>query len=181
MAQVPRISVLWFNHRAGLCLVTQSRLTLCGPMDGKVACQALLSMGILQARILEWVAILFSRDQTQVSLTAGGFTIWVTKETYYSFVICSLKSGPMMHPTLIPQKGDFVCLFLDSSCTSYYLWFSDNSLLYTLVWIFIHLIGWTIHYDNFSFLILGIFKNYLIILFYFPDVFLFCLYYGLIL
>ena len=35
--------------------------------------------GILQARILEWVAILFSRgssqsrDQTQVSCTAGGF------------------------------------------------------------------------------------------------------------
>ena len=38
-----------------------------------VACQGLLSMGILQARILEWVAIHFSRgssqprDQTQVS------------------------------------------------------------------------------------------------------------------
>ena len=117
-------------------------------------------MGILQARILEWVAVLFSRDQTQVSLIAGGFTIWVTKEAYYSFVICSLKSGPMMHPTLIPQKGDFVCLFLDSSCT-YYLWFSDNSLLYTLVWIFIHLIGWTIHYDNFFFDLGHFFKNYL--------------------
>ena len=45
--------------------------------------QAPLSMGILQARILEWVAIPFSggyswpRDQTQVSCTAGRFfTIW---------------------------------------------------------------------------------------------------------
>ena len=43
--------------------------------------------GILQARILEWGAIPFSRgssrprDQTQVSRIAGGFfTIWVTRE-----------------------------------------------------------------------------------------------------
>ena len=43
--------------------------------------------GIFQARILEWVAILFSRgssqprDRTRVSCTAGGFfTIWATRE-----------------------------------------------------------------------------------------------------
>ena len=43
--------------------------------------------GILQARILEWVAIPFSRgsswprDWTQVSSIAGGFfTIWATRE-----------------------------------------------------------------------------------------------------
>ena len=58
-----------------LCLVTQSCLTLCDPM----ACQAPLFMGILQARILEWVAIPSSkgssqpRDRTQVSCIAGGF------------------------------------------------------------------------------------------------------------
>ena len=46
--------------------------------------------GILQAKILEWVAILFSRgssqprDQTQVSYTADVFfTIWATKEALY--------------------------------------------------------------------------------------------------
>ena len=45
--------------------------------------------GILQARILEWVAILFSRgssqprDQTQVSLTVDRlFTVWATREVY---------------------------------------------------------------------------------------------------
>ena len=44
-----------------------------------VACQAPLSMEILQARILEWVARPSSRgssqlrDQIQVSLIAGGF------------------------------------------------------------------------------------------------------------
>ena len=48
--------------------VTQSYLTLCDPMDYTV-----------QARILEWVAFLFSRgssqprDQTQVSHIAGRF------------------------------------------------------------------------------------------------------------
>ena len=50
-------------------------------------------MGILQARILEWVAIPFfrgsfqSRDQTQVSRTAGRFfTIWASKEVQISYI-----------------------------------------------------------------------------------------------
>ena len=37
-----------------LCLAAQSCLTLCNPMDYS---QAPLSMGILQARILEWAAM----------------------------------------------------------------------------------------------------------------------------
>ena len=66
-----------------LCSVTQSCPTFCDPMDSSSP----LSMGILQARILEWVAMLSSRgssqprDQTQVSSIAGGFfTIWATRE-----------------------------------------------------------------------------------------------------
>ena len=54
---------------------------------GPVAHQAPLSMGILQARILEWVAMPSSRvpsqpmDQSAVSCTAGGFfTSWATRE-----------------------------------------------------------------------------------------------------
>ena len=52
--------------------VAQSYPTLCNPMDYTVH-------GILQARILEWVAIPFSRgssqprNQTQVSRIAGRF------------------------------------------------------------------------------------------------------------
>ena len=52
--------------------VAQSCPTLCNPMDYTV-------LGILQARILEWVAFPFSRgssqpmDQTQVSCIAGRF------------------------------------------------------------------------------------------------------------
>ena len=54
-----------------------------------VAHQAPLSMEILQARILEWVAMPSSRgssqprDQTQVSHIAGGFfTVWATREAH---------------------------------------------------------------------------------------------------
>ena len=52
--------------------VAQSHLTLCDPLDYTVH-------GILQARILEWVAFPFSRgssqprDRTQVSHIAGVF------------------------------------------------------------------------------------------------------------
>ena len=52
--------------------IAQSCLTLCDPMDYRVH-------GILQARILEWVAFPFSsgysrpRNQTGVSCTTGGF------------------------------------------------------------------------------------------------------------
>ena len=60
--------------------VAQSCLTLCDPMDYTVH-------GILQARILEWVAFPITRgsfqprDQTQVSHIAGGFfTTWATRE-----------------------------------------------------------------------------------------------------
>ena len=52
-----------------------------------VACQAPSVYGILQARILEWVAIPFSRessqprDQTRVSCIAGRFfTIWAKRK-----------------------------------------------------------------------------------------------------
>ena len=60
--------------------VAQSCPTLCDPMDYIVH-------GILQARILEWVAFPFSRgssqprDWTQVSCIAGRFfTCWATEE-----------------------------------------------------------------------------------------------------
>ena len=55
-----------------------------------VAHQAPLSMGILQARILERIAMPSSRgssqprDQTQISLIAGGFfTVWATRGAQY--------------------------------------------------------------------------------------------------
>ena len=59
-------------------LVAQLCLTLCAPIN-YIADQAPLDHGILQARILEWVAISFSRassrpkDRTWVSCIAGRF------------------------------------------------------------------------------------------------------------
>ena len=67
------------------CLVAQLCLTICdslnyGPPGSSVH-------GDFQARILDWVAVAFSRgssqpwDRTQVSLSSGRFfTIWATRE-----------------------------------------------------------------------------------------------------
>ena len=70
---------------AVLRLVIQSCLTLCNSMGCSLPGSSV--HGILQARILEWVATLFSRgyswprDQIRVSHIAGRFfTIWATKE-----------------------------------------------------------------------------------------------------
>ena len=64
----------------------QSCSTLCGPMNCTVH-------GILQARILEWVAFPFSRrssqsrDRSQVSHIAGGFfTNWAIREAVIKFM-----------------------------------------------------------------------------------------------
>ena len=61
---------------------------LCDPMDYNLPGSSV--QGILQARILGWVAIPFSRgssqrrDQTRVSCTAGRFfTIWATREALF--------------------------------------------------------------------------------------------------
>ena len=71
----------WVNE------VAQSCLTPCDPMDCSLPCSSI--HGILQARILEWVAISFSRgsswprDQTQVSHIVGRcFAIWTAREVF---------------------------------------------------------------------------------------------------
>ena len=65
--------------------VTQSCPTLCDPVDYSPPGSSV--HGILQARILEWVAISFSRgsswpkDRTQVSHIAGRcFNLWATRK-----------------------------------------------------------------------------------------------------
>ena len=80
--------------------VTQSCLALCDPMVYTVH-------GILQARILEWVAMPCSRgssqpgDQPQVSRIAGRFfTSWATREAqeYWS-------GSPISSPADLPDSG----------------------------------------------------------------------------
>ena len=67
--------MLMFSSCAVLCLVTQSCLTPVTPWI--IGHQAPLSMEILQARTLEWVAMSSGspqpRDQTQVSRIADRF------------------------------------------------------------------------------------------------------------
>ena len=69
-----------------VCSVTQSCLTLYDPMDCSPPSSSVRGI-IFQAKILEWVAISFSRgsslprDQTQVSCIADRFfTVWATRE-----------------------------------------------------------------------------------------------------
>ena len=63
------------THAYDCCLVTKSPLTLCDPVDRSLSGSSV--RGILQARILEWVAISISReasqprDRTCVSYIAG--------------------------------------------------------------------------------------------------------------
>ena len=72
-------------------LVAQLCMTLSDSMDCSLPGSSV--QGILQARILEWVTIPFSRvsswprDQTLVSCTAGRFfTVWTKRETPYIFL-----------------------------------------------------------------------------------------------
>ena len=64
--------------------VSQSCRTLCNPMDCSPPGSSV--HGILQARVLEWVAIPFSKgssqpsNQTQVSCIAGGFFTFCSRE-----------------------------------------------------------------------------------------------------
>ena len=61
--------------------VAQSSPTICDPMDYSLPGSSL--PGILQARVLEWVAISFSRGSSQplVSCIEGRFfTVWATRE-----------------------------------------------------------------------------------------------------
>ena len=65
-----------YNYNSSVCvLVVHSCLSLCDPMDCSLPGSCV--HGVLQARILQWVAIHFSRGssqprvQTQVSRIAG--------------------------------------------------------------------------------------------------------------
>ena len=75
-----------------------SRIRLCDPTDYSLPGSSVHA--ILQARILEWVAIPFSmgssqyRDQTWVSCTAGRFfSTWATREALSHFLKCTLPEG----------------------------------------------------------------------------------------
>ena len=71
---------------SGALKIAQLGLTLCDPID-------YIIHGILQVRILKWLAVPFSegssqpRDWTQVSCIADGFfTSWVNREAQWKLL-----------------------------------------------------------------------------------------------
>ena len=95
------------NHQLGVTTylyqseVTQSCLTLCDPMDCSLPSFSV--HGIFQARVLEWVAIRFSRgsswhrDWTRVSCSVGRrFTLWATREAQSAIPSLTLKFIPSL-------------------------------------------------------------------------------------
>ena len=91
-------------------LVAQSCPTLCDPMDCSPPPGSSVH-GILQARILGWVAIPFSRgssqprDWTWVSCIAGRFfTIWATREAQSQSILLFNLALPQACEILVPQS-----------------------------------------------------------------------------
>ena len=98
-------------------LVTQSCLTLSYPMNWDSPGSSI--HGIIQARILEWVAISFSRgsswprDGTQVFCIAGRlFTVWVIREAQLRYIPFQFpfykgrnwSTERLLHRTLFPKN-----------------------------------------------------------------------------
>ena len=86
--------------------VAQWYLTLCDLIDYSLAGSSI--HGILQARILEWIAIAFSRgssrwkDQTQVTGIEGRlFTVWTTLDN------CKSKTTPRFSQVTPPTEDEF--------------------------------------------------------------------------
>ena len=138
--------------------VTQSCLTLCDPMDCSPPGSSV--HGILQARILEQVAIPFSResswprDRNCVSCIADRFfTIWATKEAHIQEQ-CPLFTKGALEWSWVwillchflvawPQANHLISLSLFSQLSkqwcSYYLlgWYKSNAVLHC----------WTLAFD----------------------------------
>ena len=120
-------------------------LTLWDPVDYTVH-------GILQARILEWVAFPLSkvssqpRDWTQVSLIAGGFffTSWATSEAPFcnkainEWIINKLEIHKILYwlryPCLIRNLFIFECNMWRLCCSL--IIFNVNSSLYLILFIY---------------------------------------------
>ena len=110
--------------------------TLCDPMNCSPPSSSL--HGILQARILEWVAIPFSRgsswhrDQTQVSSIAGRFfTVWATREAPFLLVppITYQRAwGSSTRHVMLGRASSLqTCCSLGLECASSLLWDASSN------------------------------------------------------
>ena len=123
-SQCTVVKALCFSHSSCLqCYVATKNLcvlaaqlcpTLCDPMDCSPPGSS--AHGILQARILEWVAISFSRESswprngTQVSCIIGRFfMVGATREAHFSYKRCihvnpELPNYPFPRPSLLATR-----------------------------------------------------------------------------
>ena len=89
------------------CLVTKSRLTLCNPTECSLSGSPV--HGIFQARILEWVAIFFSRgssqprDQTLVSCTGDTTELHGKPLSLYTYLKYSIVGSHTDNSSSIHQ------------------------------------------------------------------------------
>ena len=82
-----------YQLRWGEGEVSQSCPTLCGPVDCSLPGSSV--HGILQARILEWLAISFSRGSSQPRDRT-----WVSCVAYITFPVCRLSEPPGEVPVI---------------------------------------------------------------------------------
>ena len=89
-----KVDIHIYTHKYIWIEVTQSCQTLCDPIDCSLPGSSV--HGIFQARILDWVAIFFSRgsswprDLAQISLIIAGrlSTAWATRGSYMCVCVC---------------------------------------------------------------------------------------------
>ena len=130
-------------------LVAQSYLTLCDPMDCSPPGSSV--HGILQGRIMEWLAIPFSRrspqprNQTWVSHIAGRFVnIWATREAHghVHTPIFKRDNHKILLNSTEPSAQCFVAawiggVFVESGYAYMYFW---TSSLFT--WNYHNIVNW---------------------------------------
>ena len=103
--------------------IAQACPTLCNPMDCSPPCSS--AHRILQARILEWVAISFSRgsfqhrDHTRVSCITGRFfMVWDTREALTASKIVHISGTHILHLQINDSGATSACCLYSGSLTT---------------------------------------------------------------
>ena len=124
LSKIVNLSFFFLNWVLGLYLdflevseVAQSCPTLCNPFDSSLPGSSL--HGALQARILEWVAISFSRgssrprNQTRVFQIAGRcFNLWAIREAPVNKIKITLTWNEETSVLLTFRIYSFICVFM---------------------------------------------------------------------
>ena len=120
--------------------VAQSCLTLCDLMDCSLPGSSVHE--IFQARVLEWVAISFSRgssqprDRTRVSRIAGRrFTVWATREAH----VWCLTSLQTIRAFVLSTDANLTSF----RCSWHWTWDVYSKFIYGVFLKFCHLTKWT--------------------------------------